>query len=122
MEKVKLAIVYYSQTGHNYQMALWAKEAAEAAGAEVRLRKVKELLDFSNMNPGWEKYLEDSKDVEEASSDDLIWADAILFSTPTRFGGVAFQMKSFIDAQGGPWSEGKFTNKFVSAMSSADKK
>ena len=121
MSNVKLSIIYYSQTGHNFQMAQWAKEAAEAAGAEVRLRKVEELLDTAGAkdNPGWAKYLEDSKDVEVATSDDLIWADAVLFSAPTRFGDMAAQMKFFLDGQGGPWSEGKLANKYVSAMSSA---
>lgn len=121
MSDVKLSIIYYSQTGHNYQMVQWAKEAAEKAGAEVRVRKVKELMDTAGAkdNPAWEKYLEDSKDIPEASSDDLTWADAILFSAPTRFGVMAAQMKFFIDQQGGPWSEGKLANKYVSAMSSA---
>ena len=32
MSKIKLAIVYYSSTGTNYEMALAAKEAAEALG------------------------------------------------------------------------------------------
>lgn len=115
----KLLIVYYSQTGHNFQMANWAKEQAEKQGAEVRLRKVEELLDTSNPNPGWAKYLEDSKDVEVATGDDLVWADAILFSTPTRFGNIAAQMKFFIDQQGGIWAGGKLVNKVVSAMTSA---
>ena len=119
MSKVKISIIYYSQTGHNYQMALWAKEAAEQAGAEVRLKKVEEYLDTTDANPGWQKYLDDSKDVELASTDDLVWADALLFSSPVRFGNVAGQMKKFLDAQGGSWSEGKLANKFVSAMSSA---
>lgn len=44
---MKLAIIYYSQTGHNFQMAKWAKEEAEKNGAEVRLLKVKEYLDES---------------------------------------------------------------------------
>ena len=42
---MKLAIIYYSQTGHNFQMAKWAKEEAEKNWAEVRLLKVKEYLD-----------------------------------------------------------------------------
>ncbi|NLD16615.1 MAG: NAD(P)H:quinone oxidoreductase [Tissierellia bacterium] len=119
MEKTKLLIVYYSMTGHNFQMAKWAMDEAEKNGAEVRLRKVKELMDTSNPNPGWAKYLEESKDVEEATSDDIIWADAILFSAPTRFGNIAAQMKYFIDSQGGIWGEGKTVNKVVSAMTSA---
>ncbi|NVF12001.1 NAD(P)H:quinone oxidoreductase [Anaerococcus sp. AGMB00486] len=118
---MKLAIIYYSQTGHNFQMAKWAKEEAEKNGAEVRLLKVKETLDESltENNPAWKKYLDESKYIEEATSDDLIWADAILFSTPTRFGNVASQLKAFIDAQGGIWAQGKLINKVVSAMSSA---
>ena len=84
---MKLAIIYYSQTGHNYQMAKWAKEEAEKNGAEVRLVRVKEFLDESaaEENPAWKKYLEESKEIKEATSDDLIWADAIIFSAPTRF-------------------------------------
>lgn len=118
---MKLAIIYYSQTGHNFQMAKWAKEEAEKNGAEVRLLKVHEYLDTAEAenNPAWKNYLEESKDIKEATSDDLIWADAVLFSTPTRFGNVAGQLKSFIDAQGGIWAQGKLVNKVISAMTSA---
>lgn len=119
MSKVKLLIAYYSQTGHNFEMAKWAKAAAEEAGAEVRLAKVKELLDLNPNNPAWVKYTEESKDIPEVTSDDLDWADAVLFSTPTRFGNVPAQMKMFIDAQGGLWAQGKLANKVVSAMTSA---
>lgn len=121
MENVKLAIIYYSSTGINYQLATWAKEAATEAGAEVRLVKVPELAPESAIaqNPAWKAHYEATKDVKEATSDDIEWADAIIFSTPTRFGNVASQMKQFIDMQGGLWSAGKTTNKVVSAMSSA---
>lgn len=60
-----------------------------------------------------------TKDVPIATGEDLVWADAIIFSTPTRFGNVASQMKQFLDRQGGLWAEGKLMNKVVSAMSSA---
>lgn len=119
MKNLKVAIVYYSQTGHNFTMAKWAKEQAEELGAEVRLVKVKELLDTTDANPGWAAYLEASKDVAEATSDDLVWADVVILSTPTRFGNVAAQMKFFLDGQGQVWGEGKLTNKVVTAMTSA---
>ena len=41
MEKVKCAIIYYSSTGTNYQLAKWAEEGALEAGAEVRVEKFK---------------------------------------------------------------------------------
>ena len=43
MPSVKLAIIYYSSTGTNYQIAQAMQAAAEEAGAEVRLRRVREL-------------------------------------------------------------------------------
>lgn len=121
MSNTKLAIVYYSATGINYQLAQWAKEAAEAAGADVRLVKVQELAPESVIegNPAWKANVEATKHIPTATSEDLDWADAILFSVPTRFGNMASQMKQFIDIQGGLWAQGKLANKAVSAMSSA---
>ncbi|HPQ11092.1 MAG TPA: NAD(P)H:quinone oxidoreductase [Bacillota bacterium] len=121
MEKVKLAVIYYSSTGTNYQLATWAAEAAEEAGAEVRVLKVPELAPEAaiNSNPAWKAHYDATKDVPVASSSDLEWADAYIFSVPTRFGNLASQMKQFLDIQGGLWAEGKLMNKVVSAMSSA---
>lgn len=121
MGKVKLAVIYYSMTGTNYQLSKWAAEAAEESGAEVRLLKVQELANEEaiDSNPVWKAHLEETKNIKVATSDDLIWADAIIFSSPTRFGNVTAQIKNFMDAQGGIWAEGKLMNKVVSAMSSA---
>ena len=121
MEKVKMAIVYYSMTGTNFQLASWAKEAAEEAGAEVRMVKVHELesQEAIQNNPAWSAQVEREKGIKEATSEDLIWADAIILSSPTRFGNVAAQVKRFMDMQGGIWAKGELVDKVVSAMSSA---
>lgn len=121
MDKVKLAIIYYSATGTNYKLAKWAKEGAEAAGAEVRILRVNELAPQAaiDKNEAWKKHFEETKYVPIAKSDDLEWADAIIFSAPTRFGNMASQMQQFLDLQGGLWASGKTVNKVVSAMSSA---
>ncbi|HLR52585.1 MAG TPA: NAD(P)H:quinone oxidoreductase [Candidatus Avamphibacillus sp.] len=122
MSNVKLAIVYYSSTGTNYKLAKWAEETAKAEGAEVRLVRAGELAPKAAIasNPAWEAHYNETKDtVKEATSEDLEWADAIIFSTATRFGGMASQMKQFLDTQGGLWAKGALVNKVVSAMSSA---
>jgi len=118
---VKLAIIYYSSTGTNYKLAKTAEEAAKETGAEVKLVKVPELApeEAINGNPAWKAHLEETKDVPTASLDDLVWADAYIFSVPTRYGTVPSQMKQFLDTTGGLWSEGKLANKVVSAMTSA---
>lgn len=121
MEKVKVAVIYYSARGTNYQMAQWAEEAAKQGNTEVKLFKVDELIpDFViEKDPGMKVQRDASKDVPVASSNDLDWADVIIFSVPTRFGNMASQMKNFLDMQGGIWAQGKLTNKVVTAMSSA---
>lgn len=121
MSKVKLAIIYYSMGGTNYQLAKWAAEGAKEAGAEVRILKVHELAPQSviDSNPVWKAHVEETRDIPEAQTADLEWADAFIFSTPTRFGGMASQMKQFLDMQGGLWAQGKTVNKVASAMSSA---
>lgn len=56
---------------------------------------------------------------KEVKPEDLEWADAIIFSVPTRFGNMPGRMKNFLDTTGGLWAKGKLANKAVSAMSSA---
>lgn len=121
MSNVKLAVIYYSMGGTNYQLAKWAEEAAKEQGAEVKVLKVQELAPQSVIdgNEGWKAHVEATKDVPVATSADLEWADAIIFSIPTRFGNMPSQMKQFLDIQGGLWANGKTINKVVSAMSSA---
>ena len=121
MENVKVAVIYYSARGTNHQLAQWAKEAAVSCGSEVRLLKVQELIPDAviEKDAGMKALKDLTKDIPVAKSDDLDWADVIIFSTPTRFGSMASQMKNFIDMQGGVWAQGKLVNKVVTAMTSA---
>ncbi|PZM66687.1 NAD(P)H:quinone oxidoreductase [Paenibacillus dendritiformis] len=121
MTNVKLAVIYYSSTGTNYQLAQWAKEGAEAAGAEVKVLKVPELAPPAAIesNPAWKAHVDATQHVPTVQPADLEWADAIIFSVPTRFGNMPSQMKQFLDTTGGLWAQGKLTNKVVSAMASA---
>lgn len=115
------AIVYYSSGGTNYQLAQWAAEAAKEIGSEVRVLKAAETAPQAaiDSNPAWKAHVEATKDVPEVKPEDLEWADAIIFSVPTRFGNMPGQMKNFLDTTGGLWAQGKLANKAVSAMSSA---
>jgi len=121
MANVNVAVIYYSSTGTNYQLAKWAEEGAKEAGAEVKVLKVPELAPESAIagNPVWKAHVEATKDVPEVTLADLDWADAIIFSIPTRFGNVPGQVKQFLDTTGGLWFHGKLANKVVSAMTSA---
>ncbi|MGI8649509.1 MAG: NAD(P)H:quinone oxidoreductase [Rubrobacter sp.] len=116
-----VAVVYYSSTGNVYELAKAVAGGAEFAGAEVRFRKAEELAPEAAIqsNEAWARHLEATKDVEVAISDDLEWADAFAFGTPTRYGNVSAQLKQFIDAQGGLWAQGLLADKASSVFTSA---
>jgi NAD(P)H dehydrogenase (quinone) len=48
MSNVKLAVIYYSMGGTNYQLSQWAAEGAKEAGAEVKVLKVPERAPSSH--------------------------------------------------------------------------
>jgi NAD(P)H dehydrogenase (quinone) len=118
----KLAIIYYSATGHGTTMANRVAAAAESAGAEVRLRHVAETHDPESFasNPAWTANYEATKDLPVATGDDIVWADAVIFGSPTRFGSPAAQLRTFIDSLGGLWSEGKLADKVYAAYTSSN--
>ena len=118
---VKLTIAFYSTYGTNHRMAEIAAEAARAAGAEVRLRRIVETApaDVVASQDAWKAQVDRAADIPVATPEDMEWANAYLFSAPTRFGQAPSQLRAFIDTLGGVWFQGKLANKAVSAMTSA---
>ena len=117
----KLAIIYYSATGHGTAMAQHVVAAAEQAGAEVRLRHIAETRDPSSFasNPAWSANYEATKDLPAATGDDIVWADAVIFGSPTRFGSPSSQFRTLIDSLGGLWAQGKLADKVYAAWTSS---
>ena len=118
----KLAVIYYSATGHGTSMAKRVSAAAEAAGAEVRVRHVAETRDPESFaqNPAWTANYEATKDLPSATGDDVVWADAVIFGSPTRFGSPAAQFRTFIDSLGGLWAQGKLADKVYAGFTSSE--
>ncbi|GAA3466378.1 NAD(P)H:quinone oxidoreductase [Nonomuraea roseola] len=118
---VKVAVIYYSATGNVHALAQAVAEGAASAGAEVRLRRVAELAPGSaiDQNPQWRRHADAATSIAQASTEDLGWADAFAFGTPSRFGAPAAQLKQFIDQAGGLWREGALADKPVTAFTSA---
>jgi NAD(P)H dehydrogenase (quinone) len=103
-------------------MAQRVASAAEAAGAEVRVRHVAETHapgSFAH-NPAWSANYEATKDQPAATGDDIVWADAVIFGSPTRFGSVASQLREFLDSLGGLWTQGKLADKVYAAFTSTN--
>ena len=119
MAAPKILIPFYSRTGTVEGLAKAVAEGAEAEGAEVRLRRARELVgpEVIASVPGW-KESADAMNARYAAptADDAVWADAVIFGTPTRFGSVASELKAYIDSLGGLWAQGKLNGKAGSAF------
>jgi NAD(P)H dehydrogenase (quinone) len=120
-DPVKLSVIYYSATGTVAELGRTLADEAEKAGAEVRLRKVAELAPDAaiDLNPAWRANLDATQDISVASPDDVAWADAVIFGTPTRFGNVSAQLKQFIDTLGGLWRQGLLQDKVYSGFTAS---
>jgi NAD(P)H dehydrogenase (quinone) len=118
---VKVAVIYYSATGAVHALAEAIAEGVAKAGAEPRVRRTAELAPDSaiDANPAWRAHVDATADVPVATHDDLLWADAYAFGSPTRYGNVASQLKQFIDSTGPLWFAGKLANKPSTAFASA---
>ena len=118
----KLSVIYYSATGHGTAMAKRVGAAAEAAGAEVRIRHVAETRDPESFaqNSAWAANYEATRDLPAASGDDIIWADAVIFGSPTRFGSPSAQFRIFIDSLGKLWAQGMLADKVYAAFTSSE--
>src|SRR4051812_33399394 len=119
---MKVLVVYYSMYGHVLTLARAIEEGARAvAGAEVKLARVKEFPDVEAAtanNDAVKAVREKQKDVPIVSLDDLRWADAIVFGSPTRYGNMAAQMKLLIDSTAQLWLKGELEGKIGAAFTS----
>jgi NAD(P)H dehydrogenase (quinone) len=120
-QPVHVSVIYYSATGTTQAMAERLAQAAEKAGAEVRLRHVAELAPQQVIDgmPEWKQHREEVQDEPVADPDDVVWADVVLFGSPTRFGNVASQLKQFIDTLGPQWGQGLLADKVYAGFTAS---
>ncbi|MET8172774.1 NAD(P)H:quinone oxidoreductase [Streptomyces clavifer] len=118
---VNVAVVYYSSTGTISTIAEAMAKDAEKAGARVRLRRTAELAPQAaiDSNPAWAAHAKATAGVPEVSPDDMVWADAVILGSPTRYGNVAAQLKQFLDTLGGLWQAGQLADKVYSGFTAS---
>ena len=119
---MKVSVVFYSMYGHIYRMAEAVAEGARSVkGAEVKLVQVPETLPVEVLEKmGAVDAKKAFAKVPVATLDDLSGADAVIFGTPTRFGNMCGQMRSFLDSTGGLWMQGSLIGKAGSVFTSSN--
>ncbi|BBI52215.1 NAD(P)H dehydrogenase (quinone) [Vreelandella olivaria] len=112
----KVLVLYYSMYGHIDTLAKAVAEGAKGvSGVEVTVKRVPETMpDEAFKNAGGKQ----DYDTPEATPQELADYDAIIFGTPTRFGNMAGQMRTFLDQTGGLWANGALRGKVTSVFTS----
>jgi NAD(P)H dehydrogenase (quinone) len=112
----KVLVLYYSMYGHVETMAQAIAEGAKGvAGTEVTIKRVPETIPADRAAQIGVKV---DQPAPVATVDELADYDAIIFGTPTRFGNMAGQMRTFLDQTGGLWMKGSLVGKIGSVFSS----
>ena len=119
---MKINVIFYSLYGHVFRMAEAVAEGSkEVDGADVGIYQVRETLSdeiIAKMNATEAKKA--FSHIPIATLDNLSEADAVIFGTPTRFGMMCAQMRTFLDSSGGIWFKGALIGKPGSVFTSSN--
>jgi len=112
----KILVLYYSTYGHIEKMAQAVAEGARETGAQVVIKRVPETVPEDVARKSGYK-LDQAAPI--ATVDELASYDGIIFGTPTRYGNMTGQMKSFLDQTGALWTKGALVGKVASVFTSS---
>ena len=110
----KVLVLYYSTWGHVERMAgAVAEGVGEVPGVEVTVKRVPETMDAQTLAA---IHAKTDQAAPPASPGELGDYDAVIFGTPTRFGNMCGQMRTFLDQTGALWQQGKLVGKVGSVF------
>jgi NAD(P)H dehydrogenase (quinone) len=102
--------------GHMETMAQTVVDGAKSvSGADVTLKRVPETMPEQAFADAGGKT---DQQAPLADPKELADYDAVIFGTPTRFGNMCGQMRTFMDQTGGLWANGKLHGKVASVFTS----
>ena len=111
----KVLVLYYSMYRHIETLAQAVAEGAgKVEGVEVVVKRVPETMPQELFEKSGGK----AQTAPVASPQELADYDAIIVGTPTRFGNMSGQMRTFFDQTGGLWASGALYGKVASVFSS----
>lgn len=118
---MKINIIFHSIYGHIYRLGeAVAEGAGKISGAQVKLFQVPETFSDEILTKmGATEAKKTFARIPIATLENLTEADAIIFGTPTRFGMMSGQMRTFFDTTGGLWANKALVGKVGSVFTSS---
>ena len=121
-KKKKIAVIFYSTYGHLFELAEQIAKGARTHPdvEQVDLFRVEETLPDEVIGKmGGLEVRKKWMDLPVVDHKTLDQYDGLAFGTPTRFGGVAAQFKTFLDRLGQHWMSGSLVGKLGTCFSSS---
>jgi NAD(P)H dehydrogenase (quinone) len=113
----RVLVLYHSFYGHIEAMANAVAEGArEVQGSKVEIKRVPETMPEQAFKAAGGKANQAAPVAQPAEIGNY---DAIIFGTPTRFGNMTGQMRTFLDQTGALWMSGALVGKVGSVFSSS---
>jgi NAD(P)H dehydrogenase (quinone) len=115
---MKVNVIFHSMHSHTYELAKAVAEGAgKVPGVEVAIYRVPETLPGEVLEKmGATETVKKFAHLPEATMENLAEADAVIFGTPTRFGNMTGQMRSFLDRASKLWTQNALVGKVGSVF------
>ena len=119
MSPVIVLVIFYSRCGETEKLALAAAVGAVQARANIRLRRLPDLVEASAAEESAEcaeNFRRMRKEYVPPTERDVAAADAVIFVAPARFEKSPAEWTAFLDLLGKMGSEGKLEGKTAAAL------
>ena len=117
----RILVAFYSRGGSVEKLANAVAEGAAGEGAEVRVRRARELVgpEVMALAPGWSDNAARMNAAYEAPTlADAEWCDGLILGAPTRFGSPASELRAYLEGLGALWIQNKLVDKAGGAFTS----
>lgn len=117
----RVCVICDSRYGSTLELAKAIVAGAREAGAGVRLCRVDLCEPEFSVDTGRADYLRargEYRALPRAGADDLVWANGIVWGSPTRYGLMSTPLRAFIDEVAPLWRQGALIGKVGAAFTS----
>lgn len=118
--EASVLVLFYSTYGHIFELALAEAEGAKSVeGVKVEIRRVAETLPADVLaKMGATEASKKWESIPIIERDEIAKFDAVIFGTPTRYGLMSAQMKTYIDSLGALWVKNALVGKLAGVFTS----
>lgn len=116
----RCSIIIHSVNGNCYIIGSYLKEALEKRNVDVRFYRVEDtdLHIWANREETANDFYEQIMELPVVTPEKLLKSDMVIFGSPTRFGNVSAEMKTFIDSTFAMCEDKALADKFFACFTS----